>query len=75
MSGKYYVHVPKTPSKSLYKAPLPWQVRILEVLTKLETEPYLGEKMRGRYKNDRKIKIWPYRIIYRISEEIKFKYE
>lgn len=71
MPIKYYVHVPKTPRKSLRKIPLPWQVRILDVLTDLETRPYLGDKMQGKYSDQRKIKVWPYRIIYRIKEEIK----
>ena len=68
MSGKYYVHVPKTPRKSLHKIPIQWQVRILDVLTELETNPYLGEKMQGKYSSQRKLKVWPYRILYRINE-------
>ena len=64
MPTSYYVHVPKSPSKSLNKAPLPWQVRILDVLTRLQTEPYLGEKVKGKYSDQRKIKVWPYRVMY-----------
>jgi len=71
MAANYYVHVPKTPKKSLNKIPMPWQVRIMDALTELETQPYLGEKMQGKYSNQRKIKVWPYRVIYRIKEETK----
>jgi mRNA-degrading endonuclease RelE of RelBE toxin-antitoxin system len=37
----------------------------------LELEPYLGEKMGGEMKDKRKIRVWPYRIIYRIEEKTK----
>lgn len=71
MPIKYYVRVPKTPKKSLNKIPMPWQVRILDALTELETSPYLGERMQGKYSDQRKIKVWPYRILYTINEKIK----
>ncbi len=71
MPFQYYVNVPKSARKSLRKIPLPWQVRILDVLTDLETTPYLGEKMGGDMKDKRKIRVWPYRIIYKIQEDLK----
>jgi len=71
MVARYFVHIPKTPRKSLKKIPLPWQVRIIDALTMLETQPYVGEKMQGEYSDFRKIKVWPYRIIYRIREKTK----
>jgi addiction module RelE/StbE family toxin len=54
------------------KIPFVWQVRLLDALTLLETDPYLGEKMTGKLKDRRKIKIYPYRIVYRVQEDIKF---
>jgi mRNA-degrading endonuclease RelE of RelBE toxin-antitoxin system len=71
MPGRYYVKVANTPRKSLRKIPLPWQTRILDMLTALETDPFLGEKMTGKLKDRRKIKLYPYRIVYRVQEEIK----
>jgi len=70
MSG-YYIHVPKSPKKSLAKIPLPWQFRIKQAIDRLELEPYLGDKMQGKYSDKRKIAVWPYRVIYRIKEDIK----
>ena len=68
---RYHIDVPKSPKKSLAKIPLPWQVRIKQVIDRLELEPYLGDKMQGKYSDQRKIKVWPYRVIYRIKENIK----
>lgn len=72
MPAKYFVSVSKSPRKSLTKIPFVWQVRLLGALTLLETDPYLGEKMTGKLKDRRKIKIYPYRIVYRVQEDIKF---
>jgi len=69
MQNKYFVYIPKKPRKSVIKIPQPWQKRILDVLTALETNPFLGEKMHADMADRRKIVIWPYRIIYRIKEK------
>lgn len=70
--SRYYIDVPKSAKKSLAKIPLPWSFRIKQAIDRLAFEPYLGEKMLGEYSNKRKIKVWPYRIIYRIEEKTKF---
>jgi len=69
MQDKYYVYIPKKPQKSLDKIPQPWHKRIFIALKMLETNLYLGEKMHGDMSNERKIVIWPYRIIYRVNEQ------
>jgi len=71
MALNYCVYVPNAPRKSLKKIPLPWQVRILDVLTTLKNNPYLGDKMQGEYSDRRKIRVWPYRIIYMVYEDAK----
>ena len=72
MPHKYYVYTPDVIVKSLAKIPLPWSARIKKVINSLAYQPFLGEKMKGDMAPRRKIKVWPYRIIYRIREEIKF---
>ena len=67
MQNRYIVHIPHRPKKSLKKIPQPWQKRILDVLTVLETNPFIGEIMRTDMSDKRKIVIWPYRIIYGIA--------
>jgi mRNA-degrading endonuclease RelE of RelBE toxin-antitoxin system len=72
MEQQYFVSVPNSVRKSVKKIPLPWQVRILDALTQLETKPFLGEKMSGVLADIRKIKVWPYRILYRVDQNRKF---
>lgn len=42
-------------------------VRILKSLLTLESNPYLGKKLRGEYSGYYSIRVWPYRIIYFIK--------
>jgi addiction module RelE/StbE family toxin len=72
MGNKYKVFVSNSARKSIAKIPLPWQVRVLEKLTDLEVDPYAGDKMEGKMKGNRKLRVWPYRIIYRIDEKLKW---
>lgn len=67
----YLVIAPKNIRKAIIKIPIPWQLRIIENLRKLETDPFLGVHMKGKLKNNRKLVIWPYRIIYTINESDK----
>jgi mRNA-degrading endonuclease RelE of RelBE toxin-antitoxin system len=62
----YNVKIPKHVDKNLKKIPLPWRHRIYKVLDLLETDPYLGDKMRGKYRDCYKVRVWPYRIIYKL---------
>jgi len=70
MTG-YRIDVPKSAKKSLAKIPLPWCLRIKQAIDRLEYEPYLGDKMQGKYSDRRKIRVWPYRIIYLVREDSK----
>lgn len=67
MAEKYFVYVSNQIRKSLLKIPSPWIDRIEKVIDTLEISPYLGEKMNGEMSSSRKIKVWPYRIIYKIE--------
>lgn len=68
---QFEVYIPKSVFKSLRKIPIPWRHRILEAIDSLKVNPYLGEKLWGELENRRKIRIWPYRIIYKIDEAKK----
>lgn len=72
MSTVYHIYLPNSVKKSLAKIPFPWKLRITQVIDRLVLEPYIGEKMEGDYKDMRKIRVWPYRIVYTIQEDIKF---
>jgi len=57
--------------KSLYKIPLPWRERISKAIDNLALNPFRGEKLWREYVGKRKLRIWPYRIIYSIDEKRK----
>jgi len=65
---KYKIIIRKKAQKNLLKIPLPWRSRIAKAIDLLEDDPFLGEKMWGKFKNCFKIRIWPYRIIYKVFE-------
>lgn len=69
---RYHIDIPKSAKKSLAKIPLPWLFRVQQAIDRLELEPYLGDKMQGKYSDRRKLKVWPYRVIYKIQEEINY---
>lgn len=50
---------------------MPWRERIFNTVDLLQYEPFLGEKMAGKLKDKRKIRVWPYRIIYKIDKPAK----
>jgi mRNA-degrading endonuclease RelE of RelBE toxin-antitoxin system len=68
---RYFIDVPKSAKKSLAKIPLAWAFRIKQAIDRLVNEPYLGEKMLGKYADKRKIAVRPYRVIYTIHEDLK----
>ncbi len=69
MPNRYFVYIPSSVKKPIKKIPQPWQTRILVILRALEINPFMGEKMHGDLSEKRKIKVWPYRIIYQINEK------
>lgn len=68
MTKQFDVFVSKACTKSLNKIPDPWRDRIISAIKYLKTDPFIGEKMWGKLEDSRKIRVWPYRIIYTINE-------
>lgn len=67
----FKVSVPKKEERVLKKIPEPWRKRIVLTLKELEKNPFLGAKMWGQLEGKRKIRVWPYRIIYSLDQERK----
>ena len=65
----FSVFVAHSSSKALKKIPNPWKNRIVACLTRLETMPFEGEKMLGKLADKRKIRVWPYRVLYTVDED------
>ncbi len=64
MNSKFTIKVPKSVGKQIDKIPLPWKDRIRKVIDLLSGDPYLGYKLSGRHKGKRRIRVWPYRVVY-----------
>ena len=64
MPTEFFVKIPPSVQKSMRKIPFPWIERIRMTIDSISIEPFQGEKMLGRYKHARKVRVWPYRIIY-----------
>lgn len=71
MLNKFYVFIPNSVKKDIKKIPLPWQFRVMQAINVLENDPYYGEKLSGELDGKRKIRIWPYRVIYQIDSKKK----
>ena len=63
------MYVPKSVKKDLNQIPLPWRERIKRAIDFLNSDPYFGSPLTGRYQEQRRIRIWPYRIVYRIDQK------
>jgi len=74
MESKYKVVLHRNAAKNLKKIPHPWKQRIIEAIEILEEDAFYGVKLWGDLKNCRKIRIWPYRIIYTIKIKEKLVY-
>ncbi|MBI1984609.1 MAG: type II toxin-antitoxin system RelE/ParE family toxin [Candidatus Wildermuthbacteria bacterium] len=65
---RYRIVIAGPAGRNLKKIPLPWRMRIQRALDEICEDPYHGQKMKGHLSDRRKIKVWPYRILYRILE-------
>ncbi len=68
MAQTYSVYISKSIRKSLLRIPSPWLERIEQAIDVLYNDPYIGEKMNGKLVACRKIRVWPYRVIYRLDK-------
>ncbi|MFH1769316.1 MAG: type II toxin-antitoxin system RelE/ParE family toxin [Parcubacteria group bacterium] len=67
MANRYTVYISKSVRRSIKKIAKSWQRRVIRALIELEKEPFLGARMRGQMEGRYKIRIWPYRIIYKVD--------
>ena len=73
-SNNWRVEIRNDAKKNLKTIPMLWRDRIEKAIDVLRSNPFYGEKMSGELKDRRKIRIWPYRIIYRLFEKEKIIY-
>ncbi len=65
----YRVIIPAKVQKEVNKIPIQFRRKIIAALVALTDNPYFGKKLEGKYKEEWSLKVWPYRIIYRIYKQ------
>jgi len=68
----YQVVLAGKAKRSLKKINPPDKPRILTALVKLHQNPFLGKKLGGEYKDCYSLRVWPYRIVYKIYKKCLF---
>ena len=62
----FRVVVLKTAQKALDKLPKQAQIKITKRIRSLASNPYIGKQLHGDLEGKMAIRLWPYRIIYKI---------
>ncbi|MFH0739877.1 MAG: type II toxin-antitoxin system RelE/ParE family toxin [bacterium] len=69
MQKRFQINLSSRARHNLKRIPMPWQARIVEAIDAISQNPFLGIKMWGELDNKRKVRIWPYRILYEVNEK------
>lgn len=64
----YQVVVPKRAQKELKRIPDRFRKRVIVALAALAYDPFCGKKLVGKYVGNWSLRVWPYRIIYKIKK-------
>lgn len=67
---RYTIVIPKRVRKEINKIDMRYQKKIQASLVALGSDPFIGKKLEGKYKNQWSLRIWPYRIIYEIKNDL-----
>ena len=59
----------KSAKKDLDKIASNYKLRITAALFDLKEDPYLGKALKGKFKDCYSLRVWPYRIIYKIYKK------
>jgi mRNA interferase RelE/StbE len=66
---EFQVLVTRKSEKALDDLPSAYRTKIVRTLQGIRTDPYLGKKLSGTKKGQYSVRVWPYRIIYRIEKK------
>ena len=66
---QYHVHLEKHAKKQLDKIPVIYRAKFEKVIDSLVQDPFSGKKLEGKLKGQYSVRVWPYRIIYRIYKK------
>lgn len=66
----YHVIIGRSAEKALSRIPESGRKKIYRKLVNLAQDPYIGKKLKGELQERYTIRVWPYRILYRIEKKI-----
>jgi mRNA interferase RelE/StbE len=66
----YTVTLTKAAEKNLGSLPKKDQKRIVEAMEGLQANPFTGKQLQGPLEGLWSLRVWPYRIIYRVEKQI-----
>jgi mRNA interferase RelE/StbE len=66
----YRIVVVRSAQKALKRIPRKMQQKICEEIDRLAINPFMGKKLEGNLGGRYTVRVWPYRIIYRIEKKI-----
>jgi len=69
MSKKFQVKLSNRARHNLKMIPSPWQARIIEAIDIISQNPFLYKKMWGKLADKRRMRLWPYRVVYEVDEK------
>jgi len=52
--------------KTLDNLPEVYRLRARQVLRDIQSDPFSGKKLHGKHKDEYSVRVWPFRILYKI---------
>ena len=52
--------------KDIDKLSEQYRTRVIQILGEIEANPFLGKKLQGKREGQYSVRVWPYRIVYKI---------
>lgn len=65
----YRVLLTRESEKDLAKLPAPKRVLVFKALDGLSADPFLGKALHGELKGVYSLRVWPFRILYRVEKK------
>ncbi len=62
----FTLRVEPRPQKNIDKLPQEYKVRVTRILEGIIANPFSGKKLHGKREGQYSVRVWPYRIVYKI---------
>ena len=66
----YSIEIKRKAKKEMQALTKKDQQRVFAAFNVLRENPFIGKKLEGKYEGARSLRVWPYRIIYTVYQEI-----